>query len=152
MFATAFGLIITLHAMSGTPAVAQSPAENHATVQMQSVPTRFHAGDTVKFKMTLNDPLPEGAYFNVRLSPTSVDQEIPVSSGAPTNRERTEFTLSVKLPDKVVPGEWRIKVVWLFLPGASWTSNTLATNPNFKFVVEGPKVDVPTQATATLVD
>ena len=45
------------------------------------------------FKMTLNEPLPQGAHFNVRLSPIKADQEIDVSSSGPANKERTEFLL-----------------------------------------------------------
>ena len=101
--------------------------------------------------MMLNQPLPDGANFSVRLSPSTTDQELPVGSGDPINKDRTEFLLKAKLPQKLVPGEWHIKVVWLFLPGTSWTSSTLSTNPDFKFFVDGPKIDIPTQATATLV-
>ena len=133
------------------PASAQTPNANHASAQLETAQDHFHGGSEVSFKMTLNEPLPEGARFDVRLSPRAVDQELSVSSGEPSNKERTEFILKTKLPEKAVPGEWRIKVVWLFLAGASWTSNSLATNPDFKFVVEGPEVKIPTKATATLV-
>jgi len=97
-------------------------------------------------------PTLERARFDVRLSPVTADQEITVSSGDPANRERTEFILKTRPPEKAVPGEWHIKIVYLFLAGTSWTSNTLATNPDFRFVVEGPKVEIPTRATASLVD
>ena len=119
------GVAITL------PARAQTADTPHASVELKAAGDHFHGGDEVAFKMVLNEPLPEGANFNVRLSPAGTDQEIPVGSGDPVNKGRTEFLLKTKLPDKVVPGEWHIKVVWLFLPGASWTTSTLATNSDF---------------------
>jgi len=133
------------------PAGAQTAEAPHASAQLKDTRDHFHGGDEVAFKVVLNDPLPEGASFNVRLSPATTDQELQVGAGSATNKERTEFLLKAKLPEEVVPGEWHIKVVWLFLPGTSWTNNTLATNPDFKFFVDGPKIDVPTKATATLV-
>jgi hypothetical protein len=132
-------------------AQGQTPDIKPASAQVEAIHDHFHGGSDLTFKMTLNEPLPEGARFDVRLSPVGLDQEIPVSSGEPSNKERTEFILKTKLPEKIVPGEWHIKTVWLFLAGTSWTSNTLSTNPDFKFVVEGPRVEIPTKATATLV-
>jgi hypothetical protein len=127
-------------------------AQSQAAVSTQPGAPDGHlrGGGDLVFKMKLNEPLPEGARFDVRLSPVGADQEIPVQSGEPTNKERTEFTLRTKLPDRAIPGEWHIKVVYLFLAGASWTNNTLATNADFRFVVDGPKFEIPTQATATL--
>jgi hypothetical protein len=111
---------------------------------------RFHPGDELTFRMILNEPLPQGAHFDVRLSPIKADQEIDVPSGEPINKERTEFRLHTKLPDGALAGEWHIKIVWLFLAGASWTNNTLSTN-DMQFNVEGRKIDIPTKATATIV-
>lgn len=133
------------------PAGAQTADATHASAELKASGDHFRGGDEVEFKMVLDQPLPEGANFNVRLSPSTTDQELPVGSGDPINKDRTEFLLKAKLPQKLVPGEWHIRVVWLFLPGTSWTSSTLSTNPDFKFFVDGPKIDILTKATATLV-
>lgn len=135
-------------------AIAQSPASNvdQVSAQVGAVHDQLRAGSDLTFKMELNKPLPEGARFDVRLSPVATDEEISVSSGQAADKGRTEFILKTKLPDKAVPGDWHIKVVWLFLPGASWTNNTLATNADFRFHVGGPAIDIPTKATATLLD
>jgi hypothetical protein len=130
---------------------AQAPDSSRASIQIEAAQDHFHGGSDLIFRMKLNEALPEGARFDVRLSPVGVDQELTVSSGEPANKERTEFILKTKLPDKAVPGEWHIKVVWLFLSGASWTNNTLATNADFKFLVDGPRIEIPTRATASLV-
>jgi len=122
-----------------------------ASAQVE-VPAHIRGGSDLIFKIKLNEAIPEEARFDVRLSPVTADQEITVSSGDPANRERTEFFLKARLPEKAVPGEWHIKIVYLFLAGTSWTNNTLATNPDFRFVVEGPKVEIPTKATASLVN
>jgi hypothetical protein len=145
------GLLSICAAPAISIAQAQAPDVNLTSAHVEIPNDHFHGGSDLTFKIELNEPLPEGARFDVRLSPVGVDQEIPVSSGEPANKERTEFILKTKLPEKAAPGEWHIKVVWLFLPGASWTSNTLATNADFRFVVEGPKIEIPTKATATLV-
>jgi hypothetical protein len=127
-----------------------NPTDNHVAAQLEAHHDPFRSGSEVAFKMKLDTALPEGAYFQVRLSPVRVDQELTVVSGEPLNRERTEFLLHTKLPDKAVPGEWHIKIVYLFLAGAGWTSNTLTTN-DLRFTVEGPKLEIPAKATATLV-
>jgi hypothetical protein len=129
-------------------AVAQQ--EKQASAQMITDQVHFHPGSELTFKMALNEPLPEGANFSVRLSPVKTDQEIAVSSGEATNKERTEFTLHTKLPDAAIAGEWHIKIVYLFLAGTGWTNNTLTTN-DMQFTVEGPKIEIPTKATATIV-
>jgi hypothetical protein len=130
------------------PAVAQKGTDASAT--MITDENHFKPGGELAFKITLNEPLPDGARFDVRLSAVKTDQELSVSSGEPMNRERTEFTLHTKLPEKAIPGAWHIKVVWLFLPGSSWTNNTLSTN-EMKFFVEGPEVKIPTKADAQIV-
>jgi hypothetical protein len=143
--------IVVLLLVFAMPVMTVAQTQPSASAQVV-VPAHIRGGSDLIFKMKLNEALPEGARFDVRLSPVTADQEITVSSGDPANRERTEFILKTRLPEKVVPGEWHIKIVYLFLAGASWTSNTLATNPDFRFVVEGPKVEIPTRATASLVD
>ncbi len=129
-------------------AIAQQ--DKQASAQMVTDQVHFHPGSELTFKMILNEPLPEGANFNVRLSPVKTDQEIAVSSGEATNKERTEFILHTKLPDAAIAGEWHIKIVYLFLAGTGWTNNTLSTN-DMQFIVEGPKIEIPTKATATIV-
>ena len=150
-FLPKFATLALLAVATTMPSRAQTANTPQAAAELKAGGDHFRGGDEVIFKMVLNNPLPEGANFNVRLSPIATDQELPVGSGDPINKDRTEFLLKAKLPEKVVPGEWRIRVVWLFLPGTSWTTSTLATNPDFKFFVEGPKIDIPTKATATLV-
>jgi hypothetical protein len=132
-------------------AQSQSSNVNQVSAQVGAAQDQLRAGSDLTFKMKLNKPLPEGGRFDVRLSPVAADEEISVSSGQAANKERTEFVLKTKLPDKAIPGDWHIKIVWLFLPGASWTNNTLATNPDFRFHVEGPPIEIPTKATATLL-
>jgi hypothetical protein len=149
-FLIKFPTLIALAVAITLPASAQTADTPHASAELKGPADHFHGGDEVAFKMVLNEPLPEGANFNVRLSPATTDQELPVGSADATNKERTEFLLKAKLPQKVVPGEWHIKVVWLFLPGTSWTTSTLAINPDFKFFIDGPKIEIPTKATVTL--
>lgn len=151
-FPLKFLVVLALAVAIAVPAHAQTADTRHGSVELKDSRDHFQGGDEVTFKIVLNEPLPEGANFNVRLSPAATDQELPVGSGSPANKERTVFLLKAKLPERVVPGEWHIKVVWLFLPGTSWTNNSLATNPDFKFFVDGPKIEVPTKATASLVE
>ena len=124
---------------------------SQASAKIQPEQKHLHPGSDFTFKITLNEPLPSGAYFQVRLSPLKVDQELPISSGEPANKERTEFTLHAKLPAGAIPGDWHIKVIYLFLSGTSWTNNTISTN-EMPFVVEGPKIAVPTRGTAEFVE
>ena len=140
--------LFLLHVLA--PAVAFSQSGANASAELKSDVTHIHAGSDLTFKLTLNDPLPPGAYFQVRLSPVKVDQELPVSSGEPTDKERKEFVLHVKLPDGAIPGDWHIQVVYLFLAGTSWTGNTISTNP-MPFVVEGVPIAIPTKGTAEIV-
>ena len=130
-------------------AAAQQPAatENKtANVQMEK-----HKGDTlqagseVAFKIKLNAPLPKGAHFIMRISPTAVDQQVQLGSGEPIDENRTQFRLVGKLPEEAVPGKWHISVIYLFLPGTSWTSNTIHPN-DLTFDVVGKNFPVPTTA------
>jgi hypothetical protein len=129
---------------------ASAQEDKQASAKLATGQAHFHSGSDVTFKMTLNEPLPEGAHFDVRLSPVKTDQEIAVSSGDPINKERTEFILRAKLPERAVPGDWHIKVVWFFLAGTGWTNLTLSTN-DMLFVVEGPKFEIPTKAEAAII-
>jgi hypothetical protein len=123
---------------------------NHGSAQLDANHGHFHGGSDLAFKIKLDNPLPPGARFDVRLSPVGVNQEISVSSAEPANKDRTEFLLHAKLPEGALAGEWHIALIWLFLPGTSWTSSQISTN-DLRFFVEGPKIDLPTRGTATLV-
>jgi hypothetical protein len=124
--------------------------KNQASAVMETNNDHIHGGDELVLKIVLNEPLPKDARFDVRLSPVGANQEITGSSAEPLNDKRTEFKVKVKLPDEVIPGEWHISVIYLFLPGASWTTNTIQPN-DLRFVVEGRKIELPTKATATIV-
>jgi hypothetical protein len=129
-------------------AIAQEP--NKAAAQLITDTPHFHGGDEVSFTMKLNEPLPEGARFDVRLSPVSLNQEMTVSSQEPSDKDRKEFLLKFKLPDHARGGEWHILTVYLFLPDVSWTGSTIATN-EMKFVVDGPNGPLPSNGAATIV-
>ena len=128
--------------------ISQEP--DKAATQLTTDTPHFHGGDEVIFTMKLNEPLPEGARFDVRLSPMGVNQELSVSSQEPADKDRKEFLLKLKLPEHARGGEWHIYTVWLFLPGASWVGNTISTN-EMKFVVDGPSGPLPSNATAAIV-
>jgi hypothetical protein len=130
--------------------VAPAQAVPQANVQLLSDNPHLKPGSDLVFTVKLDKPLPEGAHFDVRLSPTGLNQELPVSSGEPTNKERTEFKLQTKLPETAWAGPWHIAVVWLFLPGSSWTQSQISTN-DMKFVVDGAPKSLPTNGTATIV-
>jgi hypothetical protein len=130
------------------PAIAQEP--NKAAAQLITETPHFHGGDEVSFTIKLNDPLPEGARFDVRLSPVSLNQQTTVSSQEASDKDRKVFLMKFKLPDHARGGEWHIATVYLFLSNVSWTSSTIATN-EMKFVVDGPDGRLPSDATATIV-
>jgi len=123
-------------------------AQNNAGVQMEK-PGPLHAGGPIAFVVKLNEPLPKGARFDFRISPVSADEEIALGSGAPIAGSNREFRVSGVLPESAVPGEWHIKVIWLFLPGAGWTNNTISPN-DLRFNVEGKAYPIPTKADVTL--
>ena len=123
-------------------------AQNKAGVQMEK-PGPLHAGGPVAFVVKLNEPLPKGARFDFRISPVSTDEEIALGSVEPVNGSDREFRVSGTLPEGAVPGEWRIKVIWLLLPGAGWTNNTISPN-DLRFTVEGKAYPIPTKADVAL--
>ena len=141
-----FVLFVVL--MFVVPATTQAP--DKAAAQLTTDAPHFHGGDEVSFTMKLNQPLPDGARFDVRLSPVSVNQEVTVSSQEPSDKDRKEFLMKFKLPDHARGGEWHIAVVYLFLPNVSWTGSTIATN-EMKFIVDGPNGPLPSNAAATIV-
>ena len=118
-------------------------AQDKATVQVDK-PTSFKTGGPATFDLTLNEPLPKGAHFDFRISPTAADEEITLGSVGPLDDSGKRFRVSGTLPDGALPGEWHVSVIWLFLPGAGWTHNTISTN-NLKFQVEGRPYTIPTK-------
>lgn len=142
------GAVLVFVVMFSLSVLAQEPAR--AAAQLTAATPHFHGGDEVSFTMTLNEPLPEGARFDVRLSPAGVNQELSVSSGEPADKDRKAFLLRFRLPEHARGGEWHIYTVWLFLPGASWVGSTISTN-EMTFVVDGPSGPLPSNATAAIV-
>ena len=109
----------------------------------------LHAGDSVAFEVKLNAPLPKGAYFVMRISPVSADQQVQLNSGEPLDENRTKFRITGKLPEGAVPGKWHISVMYLFLSGTSWTNNTIRPN-DLTFEVEGNQFTIPTTAEVSI--
>lgn len=125
-------------------AVLVSSAQNKAAVEVAK-PGPFRPGDPISFNIKLNEPLPKGAHFDLRISPVSADEEIPLGSGEPIGGSDRDFRVSSKLPEEALPGEWHIAVIYLFLPGAGWTHRTIAPN-DLKFEVAGKPYPIPTAA------
>lgn len=142
------GVVLLFLATFSLSVLAQEP--DKAAAQLTAATPHFHGGDEVSFTMTLNEPLPEGARFDVRLSPAGVNQELSVSSGEPTDKDRKKFLLRFRLPEHARGGEWHIYTVWLLLPGSSWAGSTISTN-EMTFLVDGPSGPLPSNATATIV-
>jgi len=128
--------------------VIRSQAQEKADVRMGQPPP-FHAGGSISFAVKLNEPLPNGARFEFRISPVAADEEINLGSGEPIGGTTTEFRVSGKLPEGALPGEWHVSVIYLFLPGASWTRSTIAPN-DLRFKVEGKPYSIPTKAAVTV--
>jgi hypothetical protein len=125
------------------------PAQDKATVQVDK-PASFQAPGPATFVLTLNEPLPKGARFDFRISPIAADEEITLGSVSPLDDSGKRFRVSGTLPDGALPGEWHVSVIWLFLPGAGWTHNTISTN-NLKFQVEGRPYTIPTKGEVDIV-
>lgn len=124
--------------------VSVSSAQDKAAVQAQpSGP--FHPGNPIVFTLKLNEPLPKGAHFDLRISPISANQEINLGSGQAVDDKQTEFRVAGTLPEGALPGDWHISVIWLFLPGSGWTSNQITPN-DLRFKVEGKPYPIPTKA------
>jgi hypothetical protein len=118
-------------------------AQDSATVRIDK-PAPFRPGGPVGFDLTLDEPLPSGAHFDFRISPTAADEQISLGSGRPLDDSGKHFRISGTLPEGALPGEWHVSVIWLFLPGTGWTQNSIATN-NLKFQVEGRPYAIPTK-------
>ena len=138
-------LVCCIVLIAAAGGVALSLAQSRASVRPDRTET-FHAGGPITFSVTLNEPMPKGAHFDFRISPLAAEEEISLGAGEPVAGSATEFRVSGKLPEGALPGEWHISVIYLFLPGASWTHNTLAPN-DLKFKVEGAGYSIPSKAT-----
>jgi hypothetical protein len=119
-------------------------AQDKAAVQTESSGA-FHPGSQIVFKVKLNEPLPKGAHFDLRISPVAADQEINLGSGEALDEKQMEFRVAGKLPEGALPGDWHISVIWLFLPGTGWTRNQISPN-DLRFKVEGKPYALPTKA------
>src|SRR5947209_8268446 len=82
-------------------------AQDKAALSMNSA-QKLKPGDKIALSVTLNEPLPEGAYFSVRLSPTALDQEVPLAAEA-TDQSRKSFIARGTIPQGATGGEWRVK-------------------------------------------
>ena len=122
--------------------------QDKANVRMEK-PGPILPGGEVAFNVKLNEPLPTGAHFDFRISPVSADEEIPLGSGEPIKGSNTDFRVAGKLPEGALPGEWHVSVIYLFLPGAGWTHNTIRPN-DLRFHVEGNAYPIPTTAEVSL--
>jgi hypothetical protein len=127
---------------------AVSSAQDRATVQMDKA-SAVQAGGPIALNVKLNEPLPAGAYFQIRISPVAADQQINLNSGEPTDATRTTFRVTGNIPEAAVPGKWHISTIYLFLAGTSWTNNTIRPN-DFTFDVAGKSFPIPTSADVSL--
>ncbi len=128
--------------------VAVSLAQDKASVRSEQEGP-FRAGGAVSFTVKLNEAMPKGAHFDFRISPVAADEEISLGSGESVNGSDTEFRVSGKLPENALPGEWHVSVIYLFLPGAGWTHNTISPN-DLRFKVQGTAYSIPTKATVSV--
>ncbi len=120
--------------------------DNKAAIAVEKLGS-FKPGDTIVFKVKLNEPLPKEARFTLRISPITFDED--VASNSIETVDQRVFRVSVTLPENAMPGEWHIKVINLYLPGSGWTQNTITPN-DLKFNVEGKSYKIPTEANVTI--
>jgi hypothetical protein len=125
-----------------------SAAQNKAAIATDSSGA-FHPGGKIAFTVKLNEPLPKNARFDFRISPSSVDQQVSLGSGEPVDDKRTEFRVTGTLPDDALAGDWHISVIWLFLPGSTWTSSRITPN-DVHFKIEGKPYQIPSTAEVTV--
>lgn len=118
--------------------------QEKAAVEMEKT-GQIQAGGPISLSVKLNEPLPKGARFDLRISPLSADEEISLGSGEPVNNSQTEFRVSGTIPDGALPGDWHVSVIYFFLPGAGWTHSTITPN-DLRFHVEGKSYPIPTKA------
>ena len=119
-------------------------AQDKAAVQIDK-PGPFKAGGPIALNVNLNEPLPRGARFDLRISPVAGDQVIQLLSGEALDASQKKFRVSGTLPEGAIPGEWRISIIYLFLQGSNWTNSTIAAN-DLRFQVEGKSFPIPTKA------
>ncbi len=140
--------LLSFFVLAALCATAQEPTK--AAAQHTTDTPRFHGGDEVNFKLTLNEPLPKGAHIDVRFSPSGIAQQFSSSCDEPNDKDRKELLCKFKLADNARGGQWQIAVVYFFLQNVSWTSSTIATD--LKFQVDGPDGPLPTTATAKIIN
>jgi hypothetical protein len=59
-------------------------AQSQPTAQVVAVQAEhIHGGSDIAIRLKLNAPLPEGAHFDLRLSPLAIRQEVSAGSGSP---------------------------------------------------------------------
>jgi hypothetical protein len=138
-------LIFTVVVLS---AVVVSSGQEKAAVQLEKADL-IRAGGPIVLKVKLNEPLPKGARFDLRISPVGADEEIALGGGEPINNSQTEFRISGTLPEGALPGDWHISIIYFFLPGAGWTHSTIAPN-DLRFHVEGKSYPIPTKAEVSI--
>ena len=116
---------LSVLALGGAVALAQVPlipagkVSDTASAQIENRDPHIHRGSDIALRVKLDRPLPEGASFKVQLSPVTGTQTLDVFSSSPIDHDRKDFLLSTHLPQEVVPGQWHIAQVWVFMPGTS---------------------------------
>jgi hypothetical protein len=125
-------------------------AQNKAALEMEHS-NAVKAGGEIVLNINLNAPLPREARFDLRISPVAADEEVALGMGEPIDASRQTFRLKGTVPQGALPGEWHVSVIYLFLPGSSWTRTTIAPN-DLKFHVEGTAYSLPTKADITLAN
>lgn len=140
--------VVSLIGWSLVTATTFASPQSKASVQMAKFGP-FHPGEPITFNVKLNESMPKGAHFAFRISPVSTDDEVDLGAGQAIDAAQTEFRVSGTLPESAVPGKWHIAVIWLFLPGVSWTHSTIIPN-DVTFEVEGKPYPIPTKAQVTI--
>jgi hypothetical protein len=132
----------------GIASVAVVSGQDKAAVGMEKSGP-FRQGEPIAFNVRLNEALPKDASLSFRISPVSTDEEVILGTVQPVRGSDSEFRVSGALPESAFPGEWHIKVIYLFLAGSGWTTHTIAPN-DLRFQVEGKTYPIPTQADVTI--
>jgi len=125
-------------------------AQDKAALEMEHS-NAVKAGGQIVLNIKLNAPLPPEARFDLRISPVAADEEVTLGMGEAIDTSRQTFRLKGTVPQGALPGEWHVSVIYLFLPGSSWTHTTIAPN-DLKFHVEGTSYSLPTKADITLAN
>lgn len=125
-------------------------AQDKAALKMEHA-AAVKADGPIVLNIKLNAPLPPEARFDLRISPIATDEEVALGMGEAIDATRQTFRLKGTVPKGALPGEWHVSVIYLFLPGSSWTHTTIAPN-DLKFQVEGTPYSLPTKADITLAN